>query len=294
MKSHFLFPFIFVIILSAFHQRSFGQNDTLTSRAVPIDTLTKKEKRQLVRQDFKQNSDRLFFRFNNVFANLTTNVAFSTPNDILTITLGLENQLGLPEKRSFIASNLNYRITPKSGIYSQYYGINRSTSFTADKEYIFLRDTIPQGSYALSYFNTQVVSLGYLFTINESPNAFLATYFNVHVMNLNTGVESDVGNISEEIKYLLPLPNFGILVLFNFNKWLHLEGHVGVFAIHLDDFSGNLYDLNVSLIFQPLHWLGFNICYQEFDVEVTFPEKNIDTTVTYNFRGPSLGINLIF
>ncbi len=153
-----------------------------------------------------------------------------------------------------------------------------SESSQTDKDYIFKNDTIPAGTDVKAHFNTQVISAGYLFSVLRDPNAFLGFYFNIYFMFLETGVKSDLGSINSNVKLAAPLPNLGILASFRLTKWFNLNGGVGFFSLNTSDFGGSLYNFDISLMTKPLPWLGISLSYQEFDVSVTFPSDDINTS----------------
>ncbi len=268
----------------------------LAQNEVPVqkDSLGKKELRRKNREAFRKDNKQIFFSFSAVYADLNTKASFDLLDEFLTANVGLESNLGLPNKKTFFTGSLMYRITPSSGVYAHYYGIDRSETYVTKEDLIFLGDTIPAGSEARSYFNTQVLSAGYLLSLLKDPNAFLGAYFNVYVMSLGTGVSSDIGNIDAKVYLTAPLPNFGILADFKLNDWLFLGGNIGFFSIYLDEFGGSIYDFNARLVFKPTHWMGLHVSYQEFDIRVEFPFEGIQTAIDYNFRGPALGFNLMF
>jgi hypothetical protein len=258
------------------------------------DSLTREQSKKLKRDEFRKNTQRYFFEFAAVNAGLDTKVEFDILDELLTAKVGLEDNLGLPGKSAFLTAVFIHRITPASGIYVNYYGINRTEDHETERDIIFHSDTIPAGTKSKVFFNTQVVSMGYLLSLKQDPNAFLGAYFNLYVMWLKTGVYSDIGNIDTEVSFAAPLPNFGLVAMFRLNSWLHLEGNVGFFSLKMDDFDGTLFDFNMSMNFKPLHWLGLSVSYQEFDIRVGFPFESIYTTVDYNFRGPAVGLNFTF
>ena len=279
-----------IFILTLFCAAASAQHED----PVQTDSLSKKEMRREHREAFRKDNKQIFFSFSGVYADLNTKASFDLLDGFLTANVGLESNLGLPNKKSFFTGSLMYRITPSSGVYAHYYGINRAEAYVTKEDIIFLGDTIPAGSEARAYFNTQVVSAGYLLSLLKDPNAFLGAYFNIYVMSLGTGVSSDLGNIDAKVYLTAPLPNFGILADFKLNDWLYLGGNIGFFSIYLDEFGGSLYDLNARLTFKPAHWLGLHVSYQEFDIRVEFPFEGIQTAIDYNFRGPAFGINLMF
>lgn len=279
-----------IFILCLAHTVLLAQMDT----QIHHDSLSKKEIRKEQRIAFKKDNDRFFLSFSSVRAKLNTTASFEVLDGFLSANVSLENNLGLPDKKSFFTGALMYRITPSSGIYGHYYGINRAESYITEEDIIFLGDTIPAGSEARGYFNTQVVSAGYLLSLLKDPDAFLGTYFNIYFMSLGTGVSSDLGNIDAKVYFTAPLPNLGLVAMFKLREWLYIKGNIGFFSIYLDEFSGSLYDFSARLIFKPLKWFGVDISYQEFDIRVEFPNDDIRTTIDYNFRGPALGLNFMF
>jgi hypothetical protein len=258
------------------------------------DSLTREQSKKLKRDEFRKNTQRYFFEFAAVNAGLDTKVEFDILDELLTAKVGLEDNLGLPGKSAFLTAVFIHRITPASGIYVNYYGINRTEDHETEQDIIFHSDTIPAGTKSKVFFNTQVVSMGYLLSLKRDPNAFLGAYFNLYLMWLQTGASSDLGSIDTKVNFAAPLPNFGLVAMFRLNSWLHLEGNVGFFSLKMDDFDGTLFDFNMSLNFKPLHWLGLSVSYQEFDIRVGFPFESIYTTVDYNFRGPAVGLNFTF
>ena len=283
MRGFYFFPFLFVLGFS--FSTSFGQQSEAKS-----DLQNKKQLRHQKRQEFRKNSEQFFFKINTVNAKLDTEVSFDLADDLLTATLGLENNLGLPDKRTFFTASIVHRFTPVSGIYINYYGINRAKSIVTDRDLIFLGDTIPSGTGSRAFFNTQVVSAGYLLSLLQDPDAFLGAYFNIYLMGLYTGVKSDFGDLEAKISYAVPLPNFGLVAMFKLKKWLYLDGTIGFFTLAFEDFDGTIYDFSARLVFKPTNWLGLSIDYQKFDIRVKWPYDGILTTVDYNFLGPGLGV----
>ena len=268
-----------------------GQTNVTLSKS---DSLSHKDRKRQRREEFRKNYDRYFFNFQSVFSNLDTELGFELADGLFTFKLGLEKNLGLPEKRTFYTGSFIDRLTPLSGIYAQYYGINRLENVITESDFIFLEDTIPAGTRSQAYFNTQVISVGYLLSILQDNDAFLGAFINIYMMWLDTGVNSDIGNIDVNLKFIAPLPNVGLAAMFKLTHWMYLNGEVGFFVIHTPNFGGSLYDLSIRLLFKPVRWFGISLAYEEFDVKVEFPFDNVNTTVDYNFKGPSLGLSFTF
>jgi hypothetical protein len=264
------------------------------SAAKKTDSLSNREQRDIRRIELKQSKTKCYIGAAIVVASLQTKVSFESPEGLLSANVGLEKHLGLPSERIFYTAGFRYRFTPASGIYATYYGINRKEERVTSQEIIFLKDTIKAGQHLTAWFNTQVISAGYMLSILQDPKAFLGLFINVSLMNINTGVKSDIGKIDQKVKLIAPFPNFGVIADFRLLRWLSFAGDIGFFSLHTDSFGGTIYDVKVGLAAKPVKWLGLSLAYQEFDINLFFPVDKITVRADYNFRGPALGMHFIF
>jgi len=254
----------------------------------------KKISRLEKKQALKDGNQRLLIRANYVYAKLHTDLTFDLVNSIFSAKISLENNFKLPGTKLFFTANFIYRFTPRSGIYAAYYGISRKKIFKTDKEYIFLGVTIPEGIKGEAYFDTRVLSIGYLLTVLEKKHVFLAVYFNAYIMRLTTGFKAADIDLNTNLGLTVPLPSFGVAAIFPVNKWFKVHADVGYFGVAFDNVGGSISSFNLSLEFKPLRWLGLNLSYQSFDINLYDTIDKIDYIVDYNFKGPALGVSVNF
>lgn len=287
---------VILVFIFCFNLQAFGLNHS--TEIIHVDTLKTKADKELERKNerdkLRNSNNRFKIGFDYIYAKLETEIAFELPERNLHSVISLENNLGLPSNSYFFTGSFLYRMTPSSGIYAQYYGINRKESSQTEHDLIFKDKFIPAGTDVEAHFNTQVISTGYLYSVLKDPNAHLGFYFNIYFMFLETGIQSDYGYQDLNVNLVAPLPNFGILASFKLNKWLYVNGNIGFFAISLEDFGGSLHNFDLSFMARPVHWLGIDISYQAFDVRVEFPSDDINTRIDYNFRGPAMGLSFFF
>lgn len=266
--------------------------------AVPPDTnYTKKEIRKAKHIEARKELKRhLIFNFSTTYAFLKTQVRFITPQGLLSFQVGLEKNLKMPDKQMFFSGSMVYRITPRSGLYAMYYGLNRQTTKVLQEDIYLPNDTILAGSYVDSYFNTHVYSFGYMYSILTGEKSFLGVFFNVYLMNIKTGIESDIiRNREYDYHFLAPLPNFGMITDFELKKWFHLGGSFGLFFVNsIDGVGGSIQDFHIYTSFYPVDWMAFRLGYQVFNVVVTSREDEYKLNVSYNFKGPSFSLTLRF
>jgi hypothetical protein len=270
-----------------------------TSLNQESDTLSKKELRKKRKADgikmLKTKHSRFLIQYDYVFADLNTRVTFSGPNEILKISLGLENNLGLPSKASFSSLSFVYRITKRSGFYTNYYGINREKIYTAQQELVFLGDTISAGASLTTYFNTHIVSAGYIFSALTHPDAYLGFYVNLYLLYLKTGFRTIDENKSQELVLAMPLPNFGFIGSFKLTKRLIFYGSIGVFSLNTKDYGGMINSFSIGLGIAPTRWIAVNLSYKDFNIKAyNNVDKEISAVVEYNFKGPSIGLTFKF
>jgi hypothetical protein len=256
----------------------------------------KKEERKKKKAEgiklLKESHSRFLISYDYVFSKLKTRVTFNGPNKILNLSLGLEDNLGLNKYASFSSIAFVYRITKHSGLYANYYGINRSKTFTAQEDLFFLGDTIPAGSSINTYFNTHIVSAGYIYSALTNPDAYLGFYANLYVIFLKTGIAANNESRGSELNYTMPLPNIGFVGSFKLTKWLLFHGALGVFSLNTENYGGLIYDLSIALGFKPAKWVAINLSYKEFNIRLynNNIEQQIDAIVEYNFKGPAIGL----
>ncbi len=255
----------------------------------------RREQRLERRLQLKQSRERWILQGTSLYAFLSTTVTFEIgERSILSAKLGLENNLGLDDHEFFISGSALYRLTPKSGIGVNYYGLTRSITTITDQDYIFLRDTIPAGSISRAFFTTRVFSLGYMYTLVDNPSTFLGGYFNLYFMSVATGIKSDGLRINEQADITAPLPNFGILGSFKLSDRWQIDSNLGYFSLNMADFGGRLSNFSVHFVYRPWRWLGLSFGYEKFELRVKFKEELVNTIVEYDFQGPAFGVKLSF
>lgn len=282
-KTYFLLLTLFMSFVLCLD--SFGQERIVTDS---LYHLSKKEKKEEAKKEMNLHP-RFQLNVSAVYSYLDTYVRMETPNNLISVKIGLEENLGLTNVKSFTASTFMYRITKKSGIYTSYYGLNRNSNYTVNQDIPYMDGWIPEGSEINAYFNTQVVTLGYMYSILADHNAFLGAYFNVFLMELKTGVSSYEIELDQKITLVAPLPNIGLVMYFKLYKCLGFGANIGTFFINTNDFKGKLFNFNMDMTFTATRWLGFTLGYKTFNIQAYFPEQNYNVEIGYDFRGPSVG-----
>ena len=213
---------------------------------------------------------------------------------LLSTQVDFERHLGLEDRKSIFSGSFLYRITPRSGLFASYYRLYRSNSYQLDYDIIFEQDTLNAGEIVGGYFNTDVFSIGYMLSILKNENSFLGAYFNVYLLNVKAGITSEVFDFHKSTGILAPLPNFGLLAIFQLKKWLAISGGVGMFFLNTQGQNGSFNDIHAVVEFNPAKWVGISVGYYMFDVKVSWPVEDFRAHAAYNYSGPSVGLSFKF
>lgn len=229
-----------------------------------------------------------------VFSKIQTSIFFTGPDNLLTLRLGLENNLGLTESKTFYSGSVLTRLTPRSGLFGSYYRIHRRKIYTLQNDLPYLEEIIPDGTQIDVYFNTNVFNVGYVLTFFSDKKSFLGGYFNVYLMNIKTGVSSQGVELNENLHFLAPLPSFGLVADFIIAPWFGLRGNVSLFYLCLNEYQEKVNDASLMADFRLAKWLYVYGGYKLFGVYVSKEVNGFEAAVEYDTNGPSVGVMLKF
>lgn len=293
MKKITLYIISSLLVFSFYIQ---AQND------VTIDSTDKKqlrkenkaEKKTQRIQERKNLTQHFRFGVAAVYADLNSTFRTEGPKGLLSAQIDFERHVGLEDRKFIYVGTFMYRITPRSGLFASYYRLYRKNDAYLENDIVFLDDTLKKGLLVEGYFNTDVFSIGYMLSILKEQKSFLGLYCNLYVINIKTGIRSEVFELDKSTGLLAPLPNFGMAAVFQLKKWLTLTGGVGIFFLNANGLNGTFLDVNAAVSFNPTKWLGLNIGYYIFDVRVGWPVDPLRAYITYNYSGPAFGIAFRF
>jgi len=270
-----------------------AQNDTINDSTAIAEQKKeiRKAKRKLARQQLSQHFS---IGVHATYAYINSAARFEEKNGILSASIDLEEHFGLENEKMVYSGFIIYRITPRSGVNGLYYQLNRNQDNVLDQDIIFQDDTIKKGTQISGYFNTQVISFGYMFSILTESKAFLGLIVNFYLTDVKLGITAEAQDIKRNVTYIAAIPNFGLAASFQLRKWLTLAGGIRLFFYNSSQLSGTFNDVQILAEFNPTKWLGLSVGYQVFDVKSKFPEDNFNVYVDYNLKGPTVGLRFRF
>lgn len=264
----------------------------ISNDSVKFDTNKHKIRKENRKKARKEMTNHFRIGLYGTYAFINSSARFDGPNSILSVNIDLEEHLGLTSEKMIYYGNFIYRITPRSGINVMYYNLNRKTDHILETDIYFLGDTIPAGQLVGTFMNTSVISFGYIFTIIADERAYLGAFVNLYIAKIKVGVNSELFEKNKSSQFFAAAPNIGLVTSFKLNQWMSISGGIGFFFLNTEDWSGSFQDLQITLDFLPVKWLGLSAGYQAFDIRGTFPQEKYTANLNFNIHGPTFGVRI--
>jgi hypothetical protein len=235
------------------------------------------------------------------WARLDTQVRLDSSTGQLGTAIDFESTLGMDENDVLPMMLGYYRIAKNHRITFGYFQLNRDGTAVSDAPIRFGDVIFPANLPLSSFFNVDVYSLGYSYSLIHDEKKELAFNFGLQFQDIETGIAGNLGPglIAEETDVVAPLPTFGGSFDYAFNeKWV-FTSLLGVFAIELDlgddsEFVGEIVQLNVGVAYKAFKNVGFALQYNYFRVDVDVNDPDWMGFLKYEYRGPVLAIAVYF
>lgn len=297
-NQHFSF-FRIVILLSVFTfsiSYSIAQSETEEINEAIV-TKTKAEKKA---ERKRLNKEALKGRRFNVnvtlnYAKFNSEMRVTGPNGVLGATISFEDLLGFDENKFIPSFDAEYSFTRHSGIYAEYYAIFRDATFDITEEFEYGDVIIPEGGGILrTFFNTQIWSMGYMYSFINSEKANLSVFVNFFILGFKTGIDIDSQNISERLNFTAPLPSFGYKFSYEIAPKLRFAASHSFFFLEIGGFSGSINNLRLSLDYEATSWMRAGLGYTAFNLDLSIIDDNFTGDFFINYKGPAIYTQFVF
>ena len=232
---------------------------------------------------------------------LDTTVRRDSSNGMLGTLIDFESTLGMDDKDRLPLLSGHYRVAKKHRITFQYFRLDRRGNSVSADAIRFGDITFPANLPLSSFFNVDVYSLGYSYSLIHDEKKELAFSAGVQIQDIEIGIAGNLGAglIRSETEIVAPLPTFG--GSFNYaisDKWL-FTSLVGWFGIELDlgdesEFAGEILQINTGIVHKTFDNVGFALHYNYFRLDVDVEDPDWVGLLKYEYRGPVLSVFFYF
>ena len=231
-----------------------------------------------------------------VAAQLETTVQYEFADGLIVTQVSFERNLGLDRFQVLPAFIASYRISGRHHVMSSYYDLRRSASKRIDIDVPLQDTTLSLGALVESHFSTRVFTLGYGYSLLQTPRHSVTPYVALYLTAWSAGVEVESSQRvpSSEVNLTAPLPMFGTAVRANVARRLSLGGNLGLFFVKVDKFDGAIIDFNVLASLRLHRALSLGLGYAWFNVDVHSARRAFTGGVRYRFHGPTVLATISF
>ena len=232
---------------------------------------------------------------------LDTNVRVDGSGGQVGTRIDFESTLGMDDNDALPLALGYYRIARNHRINFQYFRLDRDGSAVSDAPIRFGDTVFPANLPLSSFFNVDVYSLGYAYSVIHDDKKELAFNVGLQLQDIETGIAGDVDQviIAEDADVVAPLPTFGGSFDYAFNdKWL-FTSLLGVFAIEFEygdgsEFEGEILQVNAGFGYKAFKNVGFVLTYNYFRVDVDVDDNDWVGRLKYEYHGPVLAAAIYF
>ena len=232
---------------------------------------------------------------------LDTQVRRDSSTGILGTLIDFESTLGMDDSDRLPLLLGYYRLAKKHRITFEYFRLDRRGTSTSGDAIRFGDVTFPGNLPLASYFNVDVYSFGYSYSIIHDEKKELAVGIGVQFQDIETGIAGTVGPglIAADSDVFAPLPTFsGSFDYAISDKWV-FTSLIGVFGIEFDlgdesELAGEILQINAGVVYKAFENVGFALNYNYFRVDVDVRDPDWMGLLKYEYRGPVLSASIYF
>ena len=232
---------------------------------------------------------------------LDTKVRLDSSTGIIGTQIDFESTLGMDDNDLLPLVLGYYRVAKKHRITFQYFRLDRHGNSVSDAPIRFGDVIFPANLPLSSFFNVDVYSVGYSYSLIHDEKKELAFNVGLQFQDIEMGISGNLGPglIAEETDVVAPLPTFGGTFDYAISdKWI-FTSLVGVFGIEIDfgddsKFSGEILQINTGVAYKAFENVAFALQYNYFRVDVDVDDTDWMGSLKYEYRGPVLAIAVYF
>jgi hypothetical protein len=209
-----------------------------------------------------------------------------------------EKDLGFNKEIVTFLANFQWRISRRSRITLDYYGIKRSSTHTLQKDIIFEDNTYPVNASVKSFFNTDIYQFSYGYAILSKPKYEAGLFVGTHIVGAKSGISLNGngagGAVSNDFGFTAPLPDIGIWGGYATSNRFAINANVSYLSLTINTTTGRLLAFNLTFTYKLIKQLDLSLGYSGLDFRVNTSKKDVTGNFKWGYNGPALAVNFSF
>lgn len=206
-----------------------------------------------------------------------------------------DETLSFDDTQNTFNSHFMWRFSKNWNLNSEFFKIKSQFSEQLEKDIIWGDYTFNAGVNASVGYSLGLLKINVGRVISRGQKHEFSGSLGFHGVNISTFIEGEayVNNASagfknERVETLLPLPNIGLWYYWAPDTKWAVTTSVDWFGIKVDNFAGELWNINAGVNYQAFKNIGFGIIYKYFDLSANVDKDSWSGSVSTKFQGPAL------
>jgi hypothetical protein len=208
--------------------------------------------------------------------------------------LDMEDLLGLDDEDVVARLDGNYAFNRRHWLAFSYYDIKRNgTQEIADD--IQVGDTVIPAGEVDTGFETEIIKLAYRYNFVTDPRTVIGASFGIHLMRIDTALQSNDFDVEESFKVDAPLPLIGLHGAYALSEKWSLNASAEFLQFDIGAYRGLITDTRLTLNHDTFEHFGWGVGFNGFNVDATVEgDDDLTADLEYGYQGVMLYLRLIF
>lgn len=227
-----------------------------------------------------------------------TNIQVNDVNSDLGTDIDFEDDLGFDQVSPTVYGGFQWRTSRRSRLDFNFYSVNRSSSYSLEKDLVFGEDTFHVNSNVHSFFNTAIYRVSYGYALFSKPKFELGLIGGFHIVGAKAGINFNGDNLnvaaSSDFKITAPIPDFGIWGGYEINKHFAVNAEVDYLGLTVNDITGRVLAYNVAFSYRIIDPLNVSVGYTGLNFDVDAKKEHLTGHFKWSNNGPSVTVTYEF
>lgn len=227
-----------------------------------------------------------------------TTVRLDASDGTFGTTLSFENDLGVDGRSRSRDFTFAARLRERHRFEVEQFALHRSGSRSNTRTIRFGDDTFELGWELATFFDTDVLRLGYAYSLVRREYLELGIHAGLHVTDIEMGIRASLVPVTAQAEEFAdataPLPVIGFQGAYQLASRWSLHGRAQIFRLDVDDFDGELNHVALAIEHDTFRHVGVGLAADFFEIDVNSKDSRLLGAFKFQFSGPRLYIHAHF
>jgi hypothetical protein len=209
------------------------------------------------------------------------------------VPINLEHDLGLKDVNRF-RLDAYWRITKHQRLRILYFQADRRATRSIDRTIQYGNATYPVNTTIAARNIESIAALGYEYDFFVRDHVSIGANIGIHNLKFDLGLTgtaatsggAHTAGVSQSASADGPLPLIGLAGIFRVNPWLYFTATVQGLKVKVNPYSGSLWDVGGTMVWQPFRHFGIGAGYDFFRLSADVNKPSFNGSLTWRYSGP--------